>query len=121
MNKLNIILARVMIYGIVVAASVMVAGYIWYLSIHHTQIPSDHIFTGEPHFLKSPGDMLHHITSPEGIGSRRSLMMAGVLLLLISPLIRVGLAWAGYLIMRDWLYAVFSFIVLLVLTLSFFL
>jgi uncharacterized membrane protein len=119
-SRIAIVLARVMIVGTVVAAAIMAAGLVWYLSAHAGEPVGDHIFKGEPKYLENPVGMVRRAFDPESTGHRRSLVMIGLFLLLINPSVRVALAGIGFLAARNRLYAVISAIVLAVLLSSFF-
>lgn len=113
-------LAGVMLASTLVAAAVIAAGLAWYLVAHPGAAANDHLFRGEPRYFRDPVAMVQHALSASGDGHRRSVIMIGVVLLLIGPLIRVGLAAWGYLREGDRLYAAVSAFVFVVLVLSFF-
>jgi len=119
MKQFSILLARVMVVGTLVAASVIAAGLVWYLSAHIGATPGDHIFRGAPRYFENPAQMVRHTFALDEDGHRRSLVMIGVLLLLLNPLIRVFLAGAAYFAEGDRLYAGISGVVFLVLLASF--
>ena len=54
------------------------------------------------------------------VGERRALIQVGVVLLLLTPVIRVIFAGAGFVAGKDRLYAILSLVVLGVLVFSFF-
>lgn len=120
MNRFSLLLARVMVAGTLLAAAIIAAGLLWYLSAHSGSLPGDHIFRGEPKYLENPVHMVLRAFEPGVAGERRSLVMIGIFLLLLNPPVRVFLAGAGYLLERDRLYAVVSAIVFAVLLVSFF-
>ncbi len=113
-------LARVMLGGVLLAASLMGAGLIWFLATHEGMPPGDHVFSGEPKYFENPISMIQRALEPQEIGHRRSLIMIGVVLLLINPLVRVAFAAFGFAAQKDRLYTVISLIVLAVLIISFF-
>jgi len=120
MSRFTSLLAQVMLTGTLLAAAIIAAGLVWYLSAHIGQPPGDHVFAGEPLYFKSPAAMVQHAFALGQDGHRRSLVMLGILLLLLNPLLRVGLAGLGYLLEKDRLYAGISAIVFAVLLISFF-
>lgn len=120
MNRFSLLLARVMVTGTLVAAAIIAAGLLWYLSAHSGELPGDHIFRGEPKYFENPVQMVRRTFDPNVTGERRSLVMTGIFLLLLNPPIRVFLAGVGYLMEGDRLYAVISAIVSAVLLVSFF-
>ena len=115
-ERLRLLLSRLMIWGIVLAAVVMLAGGAVFLAHHAGQVPGDHKFTGEP------GDLRH----PVGIfkaalrGNDDCLIQVGVLLMLFNPLVRVAMAGLGYIAAKDRLYAGIAAVVLGVLVVSYF-
>ncbi|MFZ4774771.1 MAG: DUF1634 domain-containing protein [Terrimicrobiaceae bacterium] len=120
MNRLNTILAKMMVAGTLLSAVLITAGLVWYLSAHAGESPGDHIFSGEPKYFSDPVDMLQRAFQPHAIGQRRSLAMIGIFLLLLSPPLRVLLAGIGFILEKNRMYAFISGIVLLVLLISFF-
>ena len=120
LKRLNSLLAKFMIAGTVISASLIAAGLGWYLSAHAGQNPGDHLFTGEPKYLENPVLMFGRALDWHSIGERRSLSMIGIFLLLLNPPIRVLLAGTGYLLENNRRYALISALVFLVLAVSFF-
>jgi uncharacterized membrane protein len=113
-------LARVMLGGVLLAASIMGVGLVWFLATHEGMSPGDHVFSGEPKYFENPISMIQRALEPREVGHRRSLIMIGVVLLLINPLVRVAFAAFGFAAQKDRLYTLISLIVLAVLTMSFF-
>jgi hypothetical protein len=120
MKSLSRLLAGLMLWTTLVAAAVIFAGLVWYLAAHPGDTPGDRLFSGEPHYLRDPVEMVRHALDWKAQGERRSLIMVGVVLLLAGPVLRVALAGLGYALQRDRLYAGVSLFILLVLLLSFF-
>lgn len=112
-------LSRMMIWGVVAAAAVILGGLIWFLSAHVGAAPGDHIFRGEPKYFDNPVAMVQRALDPGAYGERRSVIMMGIVLLLINPLARVAFAALGFVAQRDWLYAGISLLVFAVLLVSF--
>ena len=113
-------LARVMLIGVVIAATIMGAGLVWFLITHEGLPPGDHIFRGEPKYFENPVSMIRRAFEPGQVGRRRSLIMIGVVLLLINPVVRVAFAAFSFAAQRDRLYTNISLLVLAVLLFSFF-
>jgi len=110
------LLARTMIYGVLIAAGVMLVGGVIYL-MHDGSLPvRDHRFNGEPLDLRKPVD----IAQAAWRGNTLSLIQIGVLLLLANPFVRTLFSIVGFGAQRDWLYAGISFLVLAILGISFF-
>jgi uncharacterized membrane protein len=114
-------LALLMIVSVLAAAAVMFAGLVWFLAAHPEASPGDHLFSGEPKYLENPVYLLNRLLDFGKLGQRHALIMAGVLLLAISPVIRVGFAALAFAAEGDRLYSAVSLLVLAVLVSSFFL
>jgi len=113
-------LARMMLGGTLIAAAIMLTGLIWYLTANPGIKAGDHVFSGEPKYFENPAQMIQRALEVHETGHRRSVLMIGILLLLINPVIRVGLAALGFLAQKDRLYAGISLFVFAVLVFSFF-
>ncbi len=113
-------LAKVMVGGTLLAAVIMLAGLVWYLSSHTGLKPGDHVFSGEPKFFENPVSMVQRALDLREVGHRRSLIMIGVLILLLNPIVRVGFAALGFAVQKDRLYTGISLFVFGVLLFSFF-
>jgi uncharacterized membrane protein len=105
-----------MLWGVALAAVVMLAGGAIFLAHHAGQPPGDHKFTGEPADLRHPVAIFQQALK----GNDDCLIQVGVLLLLFNPLVRVALAAWGYAASRDRLYACVGAFVLAVLVVSYF-
>ncbi len=115
-DRLRLLLAAIMLWGVALAAVVMIAGGAIFLAHHAGQPTGDHKFTGEPADLRHPVAIIKAALH----GNDDCLIQVGVLLLLFNPLVRVALAAWGYAASRDWLYAGIGALVLAVLVLSYF-
>lgn len=120
LNPLAVRLARIMTVSTLASAALIAAGLVWYLSAHIGANPGDHLFSGEPVFFRYPLEMLRRAADFHADGERRSIAMIGIFVLLLSPLLRVFLAAAGFLAEGDRLYAAISAVVFAVLVFSFF-
>jgi uncharacterized membrane protein len=109
-------LAKIMLYGVLISAAVMLIGGVIFLIHNGQQKPRDHIFRGEPHALTSASAIIKSAFDDHD----RSIIQLGVLLLLLNPLVRVAFAAVGYGMEKDRLYMNVSLIVFAVLLFSFF-
>src|SRR5260221_1513437 len=102
--------------GLPLACSVVLLGGILYLIRHGGEQPDDKVFHGEPTDLRSPigtvRDAVHL--------SARGIIQLGLLLLVATPVARVGFSAIGFLRERDFTYVVLTLIVLTVLLYSLF-
>jgi len=115
-ERLRLLMSRLMIWGILLAAVVMLAGGAVFLAHHAWQQPGDHKFTGEPADLRHPVAIINAALQ----GNDDSLIQIGVLLMLFNPLVRVAMAALGFLAARDRLYAGIAAFVFAVLVVSYF-
>ncbi|HAB19823.1 MAG TPA: DUF1634 domain-containing protein [Verrucomicrobiota bacterium] len=113
-------LAQVMLGGVLLAAAVIAAGWVWFVVGHPGLAPGDHLFTGEPKYLENPVLMVRRALETSALGHRQSVIMIGIALLLINPLVRVGLALGGFAAQKDRLYTAVCLVVLSVLLFSLF-
>ena len=115
-SHLEALLSKVMLWGVLIAALIMFAGGIVYLA-NHAQAPTgDHIFKGEPLALRSPVAIIRSAFEWHD----RSIIQFGVLILLMNPLLRVILAFFGYLRQKNGTYLAVSLFLIAILTYSLF-
>lgn len=94
--------------GVMLAASIVLVGGVVYLTRHHVPATDYHKFQGEPEDLRSVSGILRGAASLHG----RGLIQLGLLILIATPVARVGYSFAAFLYQRDWLYAGVTVIVL---------
>lgn len=101
-------LAGVLHWGILLAAvAIAVAGAL-YLARHGNDAPQYHQFHGEPRALLSVSGILRNAAQGQTLG----LLMAGLLLLIATPIARVVGALLAFAVRRDLMYAIISSTVL---------
>lgn len=113
-DRVELALALLLRGGVLLAAALVVAGGALYLLRHGGQHPDYHHFSGEPGDLRQPTRIfaLAIHGSPEG------LIQLGVLVLLATPVGRVGFSLLAFARERDRTYVGLTAVVLLVLLLS---
>ena len=97
--------------GVLLAATVVLAGGILYLIRYGGGAPEYRVFRGEPAQLRS----VPAIVQDAGSFNRRALIQFGLLLLIATPVTRVAFSVAAFAWQRDWTYVVVTLIVLGVL------
>jgi uncharacterized membrane protein len=107
-HELEIRLGNLLRTGVVVAASVVLAGGIIYLSRHWHEAPAYHTFRGEPVDLRTMNGVLVDSMRLHG----RGIIQLGLLLLIATPIARVAFAAYGFARQRDWMYVGISAFVL---------
>lgn len=109
------IIGNLLRVGVMVSAFVVFTGGLLYLLRDGGQhAPDLHKF--EPEQLCSPGDIVHESVQFHSLG----LIMFGLLLLIATPIARVIFSVAAFALQRDYLYVLFTLIVLSVLLYSVF-
>jgi uncharacterized membrane protein len=102
--------------GVLLAAAIVLFGGIIYLTRSHGPRPDYSHFTGEPAQFTHFSAILHGVATfdPE------SIIMLGLLVLIATPVARVGMCIVGFLFERDRLYTTVSTLVFLILLYSLF-
>jgi uncharacterized membrane protein len=113
-QRVDQIIGSLLRYGVFLAASVVAAGGIWYLIQYGNTLPGYHVFRGEPEYLRH----LHGIVGGiSGFHCRRMIQL-GLVLLIATPVARVGFSVVAFALQRDRAYVVITSIVLAVLLFS---
>lgn len=108
------IISRLLFFGVLFSTTLVVIGGIRYLVRHYADPVELHYFHGEPNNLRYPREIII-----EGIkGKPLRTIQLGILLLLITPLARVIFSVYAFYRQKDYLYLVFTLIVLTVLLAS---
>jgi uncharacterized membrane protein len=100
--------------GVLLAAAVVAAGAVLYLTRHGSDPTHYRVFRGEPSDLRDLGLVLEGVRSFAG----RATMQLGLLLLIATPIARVALSVVLFIRERDWLYVGVTVLVLALLTYS---
>jgi uncharacterized membrane protein len=103
--------------GVLLAAVIVLFGGVLYLAHSHGPRPDYSHFNAEPASLITFSGIMHGAAAldPE------SIIMLGLLVLIATPVARVGMCIVGFLMERDRLYTWVSTIVLIILLYSLFL
>lgn len=113
-RRLEMIIGNLLRAGVLLAAAVVLAGGGLYLAQSHGLKTSYHHFVVEQAGLRNVAGI---VSSAAHLNSE-GLMQLGLLLLIATPVARVGMAGVGFLLERDRLYTVVCAIVLAVLLFS---
>jgi uncharacterized membrane protein len=102
--------------GVLLAAAIVLTGGILYLAQNHGPRPDYRHFHAEPAQFTHFTAILHGVAAlnPE------SIIMLGLLVLIATPVARVGMCIVGFLFEHDHLYLAISTVVLLILLYSLF-
>jgi uncharacterized membrane protein len=100
--------------GVILAALVVFAGGVWYLGKYGHRVADYTTFRGEPAELTHVTEVAHDAFSLHPLG----VIQLGLLLLIATPVARVVFSVIGFAMERDWMYVVFTLIVLATLLYS---
>lgn len=107
-EKLEIIVGNLLRFGVVLAASVVLAGAVWYLGVFGTTPASFHRFQPGPIGLPAVGSLPGPL----------KVIEIGLLILIFTPVARVAFALAAFYLEHDYMYVGITLVVLLVLLYS---
>jgi len=113
-QRLEAAIGRMLRIGVTLAALVVLSGGALYLLQAHAPVPDYTHFRSSPEEARSIGGTFAGVAK----GSPVSIIQLGILLLIATPVVRVALALAGFLVERDWLYTAVGTIVLAILLFS---
>ncbi len=109
--KMELIMGRLLQAGVLLAALVVLAGGVMYLFAHAGGHSDYRVFVARPMGLRHPKALLSGI----GAGDASGIIVAGILLLVATPICRVLFAVIAFALEKDRLYIAVSLIVLAVL------
>lgn len=109
--RMEAIMGRLLQVGVLLAATVVLAGGAMYLAAHAGERRSYRVFSAAPVELRHPGALLQGIAR----GNSSAIIELGLLLLVATPICRVIFAVVAFAMERDRLYVAISLTVLAVL------
>jgi len=108
LRQAELAISQVLRGGVVISAAIILLGVVWfYLQMAIT----GHATLTYPHSLVEVAQQLAE-------GDPLSLVALGLLILLLTPILRVAISIVIFALERDWLYTVITLIVLLILLVS---
>jgi uncharacterized membrane protein len=113
-QRIENIIAQLLRAGVLLAATVVIAGAVFYLATHGREHVSYRHFQGEPEALRTIQGILRSAFS----GSPLGIMQLGLLLLIATPVARVAFSAVAFAKEHDFMYVGFTLIVLTVLLYS---
>lgn len=113
-RRVDEIIGGLLRYGVILSASVVAAGGIWYLIQYGTSPPGYHVFRGEPEYLRHLRGI---VSGVPGFHCRRMIQL-GLVLLIATPVARVAFSVVAFILQRDRMYVAITLIVLSVLLFS---
>ncbi|MEG9437363.1 DUF1634 domain-containing protein [Edaphobacter sp. HDX4] len=120
-TKLQRIIGLTLRSGVIAASATGILGGVLFLATHGGQLVSFHVFEGTQSPYSSPAKIVQAaLKSHSGDRPLRGLAIAqlGIMMLLLTPIIRVAFSIVGFAIERDRIYVVITSIVLATLIAS---
>lgn len=113
-RQFEILVGNLLRYGVILATAIVFIGGVLYLIRHGSETPNYQIFHGEPPAFCSP----EAVAEAAFLGHRRGIIQLGLLLLIMTPVARVGFSLLAFMRQRDTTYIVVTVIVLIGLLIS---
>lgn len=116
-ERVEAVIGNLLRIGVIASALIVLSGGIVYL-LHQGVKPAPdlHDFHKQPEQLSNPVHILREAATLHPLG----LIMLGLLVLIATPLVRVIFSVAAFALQRDYLYVLFTLLVLCVLLYSLF-
>ncbi len=115
-ERLERIIGVVLISGVILSGAVVLLGGACYLVRHASEAPAYHVFHGAPQADRS----VRGIVEAAGPSNCQAVIQLGLLLLILTPIARVGLSLVAFGMEHDKTYVVLTAIVLAILVYSLF-
>lgn len=115
-RNLEIVLGDLLRTGVIVSASIVIIGAILFLTRHGIEIPNYDIFKPDRFRFSDFSNLFNGIIELRSV----SIMELGILILIATPVLRVIFSVFAFIYEKDYMYVVFTLIVLFVLVFSFF-
>ncbi len=113
-GRMQGMLGALLITGVAAAAMIVLIGGISYI-VKYGAFHQDYgVFRGEPLSLRHLGGIFRLAWSLES----RGIIQAGLVVLIATPIARVAFSFAAFLMDRDWMYGLFTLVVLVTLMYS---
>ncbi len=113
-QRLQSMVAFVLRLGVNLAAAIVILGGLVFLYRHGHELPHYEVFRGEPTDLRTIDGIVREAAALGG----RGLIQLGLLVLVATPVARVGLSLIVFAVQRDRTYVVVTLVVLALLILS---
>jgi uncharacterized membrane protein len=107
-QRVEIIIGTLLRVGVLLAAAVVLAGAICYLARYGHSPTEYRVFHGEPAALRSVTQIIHYALTLRC----RGIIQLGLLLLILTPIARVGFSVVAFGLEGDRMYVVMTLIVL---------
>lgn len=115
-KNIETVLGNLLRIGVIIAGIVVIIGAVLFLIRHGNEFPAYHLFKAVPFNFSEIGSLFNGVLSLKSI----PIIELGVLLLIATPVLRVVFSVFAFVYEKDYMYVVFTLIVLFVLIISFF-
>ena len=112
-TDMQAVIGWVLRIGVIVSISVVFVGGVIYIYRHGGTVPNYSKFNGVPDFVKLNG-IINGIINFRG----RSIIQAGIILLIATPILRIVFSTVSFVLEKDYLYVGISLLVLLIIIIS---
>jgi len=113
-HRLESMIGQLLRAGVLLAAATVLAGGVLFLVGHHSDPVRFHTFIAGGSDKRSVSGIVGAATH----GNSAAIIQVGLLLLILTPVVRVAFAVVGFFLERDRLYTVVSLIVFVILMFS---
>ena len=113
-ERIDIIIGNILRIAVIISAIFVLAGAVIYLTRHGQEMPNYGVFSGVPKNLSSLREITESAWNIRSVG----IIQLGLLILIFTPVARVAFSVIAFLLERDYMYVIFTLIVLTVLLLS---
>jgi uncharacterized membrane protein len=107
-QKIDEVMGLVLRTGVILAAVIVLAGGVIYLTRHPGPARDYRVFAGEAEIYRTVSGIARDAAALDG----RGFIQLGLLVLIATPIARVGFSLLAFLWQRDWTYVVVTAIVL---------
>jgi len=112
-TDMQAVIGWVLRVGVIVSISIVIFGGLIYLFRHGEEAPNHRKFTQLPDFVKL-GGIIKGILDFHG----RSIIQAGIILLIATPILRIVFSTISFVLEKDRLYILISLLVLFIIFIS---
>ena len=102
--------------GVIISALLILFGGLLFILRHTSEIPSFKTFSGQPERLRNVETIINEAVQLRG----RSVIQLGILVLIITPVLRVIFSFIQFIIHRDWRYTCITALLMVILLYSLF-
>lgn len=115
-KDMQVIIGNLLRGGVLLATAVVAVGGVVYLYRHGAELPEYKTFHGQPKTFRTFSGIVGGVFDWRG----RAVIQLGILILIATPVIRVGFSIIGYLIEKDYLYTAVTALVFAIILFSMF-